>query len=140
MTLSDGRVLGGIVDSFSMPSMANVLKKTLKLLKFSTNLFFNLMVVSTFFLNKNCLFSLSSCPTVVEILTNAPSQGLLQPGHITCSKNFKTPFFGDIFSSCQWVTQMGLEPQQNFSFLKISKNKAASPVLSFLLFWWEIHV
>ena len=34
---------------------------------------------------------------------------------------------------------MGLEPHQNFSFEKISKNKAASSILIFLLFWWEIN-
>ena len=51
----------------------------------------------------------------------------------------KRHFFRDISNSCQWVTQMGLEPHQNFSFEKISKNKAASPILSFLLFWQEIH-
>ena len=39
----------------------------------------------------------------------------------------KRHFFGDISNSCQWVTQMGLEPHQNFSFEKISKDKATSP-------------
>ena len=66
-------------------------------------------------------------------------QGRLQPGHITRSKNSKTPFFGDISNSCQWVIQMGVEPHQKIFFEKISKTKAASPILSFLLFWWEIH-
>ena len=51
----------------------------------------------------------------------------------------KRHFFGDISNSCQWVTQMGLEPHQNFFLENFFKNKAASPILSFLLFWHEIH-
>ena len=35
-------------------------------------------------------------------------KGLLHPGHITHSKNFKTPFFRDISNLCQWVTQIDL--------------------------------
>ena len=34
---------------------------------------------------------------------------------------------------------MGLEPHQKNFLEKISKIKAASPILIFLLFWWEIH-
>ena len=66
-------------------------------------------------------------------------QGLLQPGHIIHSKNFKTQFFRYISNSCQWVTQMGVKPHQKIFFEKISKIKATSPILSFLLFWQEIH-
>ncbi len=51
----------------------------------------------------------------------------------------KRHFFGDISNSCQWVTQMGLEPDQKIFFEKISKTKATSPILSFNLFWQEIH-
>ena len=51
----------------------------------------------------------------------------------------KCHFFRDISNSCQWVTQMGLEPHQKIFFEKISKTKATSPILSFLLFWQEIH-
>ena len=51
----------------------------------------------------------------------------------------KCHFFPDNLNSSQQVTQMGLEPHQNFSFEKISKNKAARPILSILLFWQEFH-
>ena len=67
-------------------------------------------------------------------------QGLLQPGHIIHSKNFKTQFFRYISNSCQWVTQMGLEPQQKNFFEKFLKTKAVSPILSFLLFWQVIAI
>ena len=40
----------------------------------------------------------------------------ISSGYCTHSKNFKTPFFGDIWNSCHWVTDMGLEPQQKNSF------------------------
>ena len=67
------------------------------------------------------------------------NQGLFQPGHITCSKNCKMPFFQRYFKFLPVGNSEGLEPHQNFSFEKISKNKAASPILSFLLYWQEIH-
>ena len=55
------------------------------------------------------------------------------------SKISKRHFFRDISNFCQWVTQTRLEPNQKNFFEKISKIKAASPILIFLLFWQEIH-
>ena len=61
------------------------------------------------------------------------------PGRKTRSKNFETPFFQDIQNSFHGIADIGLEPHQKFFFEKISKIKATSRILSFLLFWREIH-
>ena len=45
------------------------------------------------------------------------------PGWMTCSKNFKTPFFQDI--------KMGPEPRQIFFYKNISTNMAARSPASF---------
>ena len=65
------------------------------------------------------------------IFANCVRQGLLEPGHITRPKNFKTPFFRDISNSFMWVTQSCLKPHQKFFFEKILKTDAASPILRF---------
>ena len=55
----------------------------------------------------------------------------ISSGWCTLSKNFKTPFFGDIQNSFHGVADIGLEPHQNFFFEKISTNMVARGIGSF---------
>ena len=65
-------------------------------------------------------------------------QGLPLPGHITSSKNFKTPYFKVPLVGNSNGSGTSL-PNFFFFWKKIPKTKAASPILSCILFWWEIH-
>ena len=45
----------------------------------------------------------------------------------------KHHFFRDISNSCQWITQIGLKPNQNFFQIFFSTNMAAGGVQSFCI-------
>ena len=59
------------------------------------------------------------------------SQELLQYGPTSFWKIWKRHFFQDIQNSFQWVTGIGLEPNQNFFQKKIPTNTVARAVQSF---------
>ena len=58
-------------------------------------------------------------------------QGLLQPGHRTCSKNSKTPFFGGCFKFLSVGNSNGSKTYPKFFSQKNSKNYSHQPHFEF---------
>ena len=93
------------------------------------NSYFDILLLKCFPFEFDYAFKCSGNEKLVRVVKDCFSLDIL-----LVPKTSKRHFFGDISNSFQWVTQMGLEPYQNFSFKKISKNKAASPILRFYSF------